>query len=340
MENLSNKRVLIINTGGTIGMKNTENGYAPVKNYLKGELDKIDDLKKQDMPKWNYIEADPLLDSSDISAPEWNKIAETIANNYDSYDGFVILHGTDTMSYTASALSFMLQGLRKSVVLTGSQIPLAETRSDARDNLVTSIIIAAQGVAKEVCLCFGGKLLRGNRSTKISADNLLAFDSPNYPHLAEIGISIKYNLDAIDKKNSGNLILCKFRQSPIGVLKIFPGMQFGLFEDIITDKLSAVVIETFGAGNVPGGGNDLLPILKKAFDTGAIITVCSQCLAGTVTLGTYKASSPLKSAGAVNGKDMTTEAAVTKLYYLFSKGYAPDKIKRLMECNLVGEISE
>ncbi len=341
MENcLSHKKVLIINTGGTIGMKNTENGYAPAKNYLLNELKKIDDLSRDEMPAWDFVELDNLFDSSDISAPEWNSIAQLIFDRYNEYDGFVILHGTDTMSYTASALSFMLQGLEKPIVLTGSQIPLCEVRSDGRDNLITSIIIAGQAVVKEVCLCFGSKLLRGNRSTKISADNLLAFGSPNYPHLADIGISIKYNSDAIVKQTSSKLKLCKFSQFPIGVLKIFPGMQFGLFENIITDKLSAVVIETFGNGNVPRSGNELLPILKRAFETDTIITVCSQCLAGTVSLGTYLASSPLKKAGAVCGKDMTTEAAVTKLYYLFSCGYSTSQIKDLMERDLVGELTE
>lgn len=334
------KKVLIINTGGTIGMKNTENGYAPVKDFLYDKIKNIDDLCRSGMPLWDYIELDNLLDSSDISAPEWNLIAQTIYDKYDDYCGFVILHGTDTMSYTASALSFILRGLDKPIVLTGSQIPLDEIRSDARDNLITSVIIAAQGVVKEVCLCFGGKLLRGNRSTKISADNLLAFDSPNYPHLAEIGISIKYNLDAIKTPVDASPVLCKFSQFPIGVLKIFPGMQFGLFENIITDKLSAVVIETFGTGNIPRSGDDLLPILKKAFATNTIITVCSQCLAGTVSLGAYQASSPLKKAGAVCGKDMTTEAAVTKLYYLFSRGYETQKIKDLMEIDLEGELTQ
>lgn len=338
--NLSQSKVLIINTGGTIGMKNTENGYAPVKNYLLKELKKIDDLSRTEMPKWDFVEMDDLLDSSDISAPQWNTIAQLIYDRYAEYDGFVILHGTDTMSYTASALSFMLEGLDKPVVLTGSQIPLEEVRSDGRDNLITSIIIAGQAVVKEVCLCFGSKLLRGNRSTKISADNLLAFDSPNYPHLAKIGISIKYNMEAIRKQSQSKIALRKFSQFPIGVLKIFPGMQFGLFENIITDKLSAVVIETFGNGNVPRSGDDLLPILKRAFETDTVITVCSQCLAGTVSLGTYLASSPLKKAGAVCGKDMTTEAAVTKLYYLFSCGFAIPQIKELMERNLVGELTE
>lgn len=339
MKNLSSKKVLIIYTGGTIGMKNTEQGYAPVSGYLLGELNKIDDLNRDGMPKWDFVEADTLLDSSNISAPEWNNMAKSIVNNYNLYDGFVILHGTDTMAYTASALSFILHGLDKPVVLTGSQIPLCEVRSDARDNLITSIIIAGEGKAKEVCLYFGGNLLRGNRSTKTSADHLVAFDSPNYPHLAEVGIEVKYNKGALGNFG-GNLEYRPFSPVPIGVLKVFPGIQFGLFESIITEKLSGVVLETFGAGNIPGGGDELLPIIKKAFKAGAVVTVCSQCVAGSVSLGTYETSSALKKAGAVSGKDMTTESAVAKLYHLFSMGYTSDQIKAKMEENLAGELTD
>lgn len=339
MKNLSSKKVLIIYTGGTIGMKNTEQGYAPVSGYLLGELNKIDDLNRDGMPKWDFVEADTLLDSSNISAPEWNNMAKSIVDNYNLYDGFVILHGTDTMAYTASALSFILHGLDKPVVLTGSQIPLCEVRSDARDNLITSIIIAGEGKAKEVCLYFGGNLLRGNRSTKTSADHLVAFDSPNYPHLAEVGIEVKYNKGALGNFG-GNLEYRPFSPVPIGVLKVFPGIQFGLFESIITEKLSGVVLETFGAGNIPGGGDELLPIIKKAFKAGAVVTVCSQCVAGSVSLGTYETSSALKKAGAVSGKDMTTESAVAKLYHLFSMGYTSDQIKAMMEENLAGELTD
>ena len=339
MKDLSKRNVLIIYTGGTIGMKDTDEGYAPVGGYLLDELKKIDDLNRGGMPHWDFVELSPLLDSSNISANEWNNMAKIIVDSYDNYDGFVILHGTDTMAYTSSALSFILHGLDKPVVLTGSQIPLCEIRSDARDNLISSIIIAGEGQVKEVCLCFGGKLLRGNRATKTSADKLVAFDSPNYPYLAEMGISVKYNPSAFGKYDGDTIEYRPFSPVPIGVLKIFPGMQFGLFESIITEKLSGVVLETFGAGNIPNGGDDLLPIIKKAFKAGAVVTVCSQCVAGAVSLGTYETSSALKKAGAVSGKDMTTESAVAKLYHLFSMGYTTDKIKTLMEENLAGELT-
>ena len=333
------KRVLIIYTGGTIGMKKNNKGYAPASGFLSEAISSISDMKSDLAPMWDLHEMSPLLDSSDITVKEWNKIAQVIFDNYEDYDGFVVLHGTDTMAYTASALSFMLDGLDKPVVLTGSQIPLSEIRSDGRDNLVTSLLIAAEGIVREVCLYFSGKLLRGNRAVKMSADRLVAFDSPNYPHLADVGITIKYNTAAIRKYKADKLVIQPFSDVPIGVLKVFPGIQFGLFESIMTKKLSGIVLETFGAGNIPSNGGELIPIISKAFESGSVITVCSQCPSGTVTLGAYETSSALKSAGAVSGMDMTTEAAVAKLYYLFSLGISVDEIKEKMEQNLRGELS-
>lgn len=337
---MNTKKVLIIYTGGTIGMKRTEQGYCPAPDFLEGELRTIPDMMREDFPAWDLYEMSPLLDSSNMTFAEWNEIAHTIYERYGEYDGFVVLHGTDTMAYTASALSFILRGLHKPVILTGSQIPLSEVRSDGRDNLITSVLIASEGVVGEVALYFSGKLLRGNRAMKMSADDLVAFDSPNYPHLAEVGITVKYNRDALLRHREGTeLEFLPFSNVPIGVLKVFPGIQFGLFEEIMTEKLSGIVLETFGAGNIPGGGEGLLPIIKKAFASGSVITVCSQCPAGTVTLGAYETSSALKSAGAVSGRDMTTEAAVAKLYHLFSLGLSKNEIKRMMQKNLCGELT-
>ena len=336
---MSEKKVLIIYTGGTIGMKRTEKGYAPVSGFFRDAVAAIDDMHSADVPRWELCETVPLLDSSDMTVREWNMIAGMIHDRYDEFDGFVVLHGTDTMAYTASALSFILEGLDKPVVLTGSQIPLSEVRSDGRDNLITSLIIAGEGVCREVCLYFSGALLRGNRATKMSADDLVAFDSPNYPHLADVGIDIRYNLPAIRVGAAGGLRLRPLSEVPIGVLKVFPGIQFGLFESIMTDKLSGIVLETFGAGNIPSGGGELIPIIRRAFESGTVITVCSQCPAGSVSLGAYETSSALKSAGAVSGMNMTTEAAVAKLYYLFSLGIAKEEIKELMEQDLRGELT-
>ena len=336
---MTNKKICLIHAGGTIGMTRSERGYVTKRGYLKERLEAIPDLYVNGMPEFELYEMSPLLDSSNMSVNEWNRIGSTIAELYDGYDGFVILHGTDTMAYTASSLSFMLENLNKPVVITGSQIPLCEIRSDGRDNLITSMIIAAAGEVREVCLYFGGRLLRGNRSTKMSADGLMAFDSPNFPRLAEAGINIKYYPTVKKKKSVGKFNFVPFSEVPIGVLKIFPGINFSLFDAVMTEKLKGVVLETFGAGNIPGDGNALLPIIRAAFAAGAVITVCSQCPVGTVSLGAYAASAELLEAGAVSGFDMTTEAAVAKLYYLFSKGYSTDEIKMKMETDIAGELT-
>ena len=333
------KRICILYTGGTIGMVPSEKGYVPSSGAFLDLLRAIPDLYWADMPRWDVVEFDPLLDSSDITVREWNQIGRAIAARYDDYDGFVVLHGTDTMAYTASALSFMLEGLAKPVILTGSQIPMCEIRSDGRDNLITSLLIAGAGKVHEVCLYFGGKLLRGNRATKFSADGLIAFLSPNYPSLADAGITIRYNESALLPKPKGALKLQLLENIPIGVLKVFPGIQFSLFEQIMTERLRGIVIETFGAGNIPGDGGALLPIIEKAFHNGTVLTVCSQCPQGAVALGAYETSNALKRAGAVSGLDMTTEAAVAKLYYLFSCGYEKERVKALMEQDLRGEMT-
>ena len=262
-----------------------------------------------------------------------------IASNYDRFDGFVILHGTDTMAYTASALSFTLQNNNKPVILTGSQIPLCEIRNDARDNLITAMQVAADDRVHEVCLYFGGKLLRGNRSIKYSADDLIAFESPNFQPLAEVGIEIRYNTPALLPARKEPFSLQSLKSVPIGVIKVFPGIQFELFDSIMTERLKGIVIETFGAGNIPGSADALLPIIRKASENGTIIIVCSQCPHGTVALGAYETSEALRNAGAVSGYDITTEAAVAKLYYLFSCGMDERAIRLRMEQSLRGEMT-
>ena len=337
---LSQKRVLIIYTGGTIGMVSTDSGYAPQSGYLKGVLEGVGELRSREVPDWDLLEFEQLLDSSNISIRHWNRMARIVEENYDDYDGFVILHGTDTMAYTASALSFMLEGLRKPVILTGSQIPIGQIRSDAKDNLLTSVIIAGEGKCPEVALYFGGKLHRGNRSTKIASDELIAFSSPNYPNLANVGINIVYHEHLFRPGGDRLKVTELLEELPIAVLKVFPGIQFGLFEGIMTQELKGLVLEAFGVGNLPEDNNGLIPAVEKAAANGTVITVCTQCLRGSVHLGAYETSSALHSHGAVCGFDMTVEAAVTKLCYLFSCGYESDDVRRLMEENLRGELTK
>ena len=337
----SNKRVCIIYTGGTIGMVSTDHGYAPKKDYLSVLLNEIHQLKSAALPYWDVVEFDPLLDSSNVALDEWNKIGREIASRYEKYDGFVVLHGTDTMSYTSSALSFMLEGLDKPVVFTGAQIPLCELRSDGRDNLINSIIIAGEGEVREVCVYFGGRLLRANRSTKISSEELQAFESPDYPHLAEVGIDIRYDASALTIPSKPKTFhLTELKPVPVGVLKIFPGFQFDLFEGMINSNLKAVVLEAFGSGNIPTNNTALVEGIRKSASNGTIIVVTSQCQRGGTALGTYATSSDLVQSGAISASDMTTEAAIAKLYYLFSCGYGAERVKLLMETNLRGEMDE
>ncbi|MBQ4424487.1 MAG: type I asparaginase [Lachnospiraceae bacterium] len=335
------KKICLIYTGGTIGMVKSEAGYVPAGQAFLNVLEQLPELYFPDFPDYEVIVFDPLLDSSDIAVDEWNKIGRTIAARYHACDGFVVLHGTDTMAYSASALSFMLENLDKPVIFTGAQIPLYEPRSDGRDNLITAMMFAASERIREVCIYFGGQLLRGNRSTKASSDQLLAFTSPNMVPLATAGISLQYTPAA------GALPLPRepfrlqlFDKIPLGVLKVFPGIQFELFESIMTDKLKGVVLESFGTGNVPSARTGLLPLLSKAYAHGTVVVVCSQCAEGRVNLGTYAASQGLKEIGAADGADMTTEAALAKLYYLFSKGLEPEEVKKSIPRCLRGELTE
>ena len=334
------KRVCILHTGGTIGMKPTPYGYAPAPGYMAGVLAGLPELSDPSMPRYDLLEYDPLLDSSYMAAPQWNHIARDIRDRYGEYDGFVVLHGTDTMAYTASALAFMLEGLAKPVILTGSQIPFCRIRSDARDNLICAMLLAAgePEPVPEVCLWFGGKLLRGCRATKVSADHLIAFDSPNCPHLGRAGVQISVYREQLRPPGEG-LRLREFGSPRIAVLKVFPGIQFDLFEKIMTPDLRGLVLEAFGAGNVPGNEGGLARLLERARENGTVLTVCTQCLRGSAAIGQYETSRALREMGAVCGWDMTAEAAVAKLYYLLSLGLPTPEVKRLMEKDLRGELT-
>ncbi|MFZ7104207.1 MAG: asparaginase [Peptococcaceae bacterium] len=333
------KKVYIVYTGGTIGMTKTKDGYTPTRGYLKKQMENILELKSGTMPEYVINEYDPLLDSANMTPDKWDLIAEDISINYDEYDGFVVLHGTDTMSYTASALSFMLEGLDKPVIITGSQIPICEIRNDARSNLITSIMIAANYKIPEVCLFFGDKLYRGNRTVKVSADQLAAFASPNYPPLGAVGVDIKINWDIIRPVRSKDVRFHELSLHSIGALRIFPGISAEVVNNILQPPLQGLVLEVFGTGNVPGNDLKLVQVLADACLRGIVIVACTQCLSGTVDLGSYQAGSVLQKAGVISGYDMTREAALAKLYYLFSKGLEPAEIKRLMQTNICGELT-
>lgn len=335
---MSKKKVCILYTGGTIGMIPTENGFAPAPGTFAKELAAIRDLSSPRMPDWDLVEFDPLLDSSNITYKQWNQIAEAIESRYDDYDGFVVLHGTDTMAYSASALSFMLEGLSKPVIFTGSQIPLCELRSDGKDNLITSVLIAAEDVVHEVCLFFSNELLRGNRATKYSSDRLIAFKSPNYTELAKAGIDMRYRKRAFLEADPDQPLTVRYlKDTRLAVIKVFPGIKFELFTPIV-NGMQGLILETFGSGNIPNYDKALSDLIDEASRTGAVVVVCTQCPQGSVRLGTYEAGSALVNAGAVSGYNMTTEAAVAKLQYLLSQDLPHEQICRLMETNLRGEL--
>ena len=338
---MKKRRICIIYTGGTIGMIPSERGYIPSSGAFRRLLRAIPDLYWDAMPEWDVVEFAPLLDSSDVAVREWNQMGRAIAERYDDYDGFVVLHGTDTMAYSASALAFMLENLAKPVIFTGAQIPLGQIRTDGRDNIINSMLIAASGRVHEVCIYFNGLLLRGCRSVKRSSDQFEAFAAPNDTPLAFAGIQIQYKRSALRPVPEGEFRFQPLSELPIGVVKVFPGIQFAHFASLMTEKLRGVVLETFGAGNIPGAAqNALLPIIERAYQNGTIIVVCSQCSQGTVSLGTYASSAALHEVGAVNGRDMTTEAAFAKLYYLLSRSDDTEWVKSQLGRDLRGELTE
>ncbi len=335
------KRVCILYTGGTIGMRSTPMGYAPDPGYLAQTMASMPEFANPEVPDYVIREHSPLLDSSNMDPRHWLAIARDIAAAYLEFDGFIVIHGTDTMAYTASAFSFMLEGLAKPVILTGSQIPLCRVRSDGRDNLITALMVIAQAPVPEVCLCFGNRLLRGCRSTKVDAVGFQAFDSPNYPDLGTIGVGIRSHLDRIHPPHPANgLTVHPLSSARVGALRLFPGISAELVANVLRSPLQGLVLETYGMGNGPSENLTLMAVLAEACARGVVIVNCSQCLRGTVDQGGYQTGSALARAGVISGRDMTAEAALTKLIYLFSLGLRPAEIRTRIPQNLRGELTE
>ena len=287
---------------------------------------------------------EPLIDSSNMNPDLWVKIAEVIEHNYENHDGFVILHGSDTMAHTASALSFMLENLNKPVILTGSQLPLGFLRTDGKDNLIAAIQIASATeddtpLVPEVCIYFENELIRGNRAVKYNAENFNAFVSPNYPVLADVGIYIKYRNDKIRKPNFKKLKVHKKLEPNIGLLKLFPGITETFLKAVLNNTdIKALVLETFGSGNAPTE-RWFVDAISEAINNGLIIVNVSQCMTGSVNQGQYETSAELKKVGVISGKDISTEAAITKLMYLLGRYSEKKKVISLFEKSIRGEIS-
>ena len=320
-------------------MNRTRNGYGPRLGYLQQQMNAMPELKHASIPSFTIHDYQPLLDSSNMTPVEWLKIAQDIEANYDAFDGFVVLHGTDTMAYTASALPFMLESLRKPVIITGSQIPLCEVRNDARENLITSLLIAANYDVPEVCLYFGGRLLRGCRATKVSADGFAAFDSPNFPPLGTVGIDIEIQHDFVRKPKSGvKLEVHEFTQPVVSALRLFPGISPELVRNVLRPPLQGLVLEAYGVGNGPDQNEEFLKALSEASERGVLIVDTTQCLEGTVNLEEYAAGTALARAGVLSGYDMTVEAALAKLHYVLSHS-SPAQAKKQFQKDLRGEVS-
>ncbi len=336
--------ILIVYTGGTIGMiENSSNGSLRPFSFEK-ILDEIPELKNAGY-QLNSYSFDPLLDSSNINPGVWIQIAKVIEDNYSKHDGFIVLHGTDTMAYSASALSFLLENLQKPVIFTGSQLPISAIRTDAKENFITSIEIAAQkrylkSAVPEVAVFFQKKLFRGNRTTKHNAEEFKAFQSFNYPILAESGVHLRYNYLAIgDFSSETELIVHKTLNRDVAILKIFPGIDRKVVQAILNiSGLQGVVMETFGAGNAPNE-KWFLDEIENAIKRGVLVVSVTQCAEGRVEMGMYETGIALERLGVVSGNDITTEAAITKLMYLLGRYTSKQEVIHNLNKSLRGEIT-
>jgi L-asparaginase len=334
--------VLIIYTGGTIGMINDPKTGVLVPFNFEQITDHVPELKRLKY-KLTVHSFDPLIDSSNMSPEIYKELALRIQRDYNQYDGFVILHGSDTMSYTASALSFMIENLDKPVIFTGSQLPVNGIRTDAKENLITALEIAAdkrkgKAMVPEVCIYFDYKLFRGNRSFKYNSEKFEAFRSPNYPILAEAGVYLKFNRNYILKPNAGPVKFHTKLDSAIGILKLYPGISPAIVKTTLSADCKAIIMETFGSGNT-STEKWFLDLLREAIKDGKLILNISQCKVGTVELGRYETSRQLREMGVVSGYDMTFEAAVTKLMYLLGNYKSNKKIAEYLETDLRGELT-
>ncbi|MFQ3218871.1 MAG: L-asparaginase [Paraglaciecola sp.] len=332
------KQIYVAYTGGTIGMRPSAKGYIPVAGFLSQTIAKMPEFHRHEMPDFTIHEYDSLIDSADMSPKDWQYIANDIQCHYQDYDGFIILHGTDTMAYTASVLSFMLENLGKPVIVTGSQIPLAQLRSDGQENLLNALYLAANFPIPEVTLFFNNKLLRGNRSRKVDADGFDAFGSPNFPVLLKAGINIEVKAGTVTPISEHPLSVSEVTPQPVGVVSLYPGISAQVIHNFLMQPVKALILLSYGVGNAPQNPA-LLGELKRANDNGILILNCTQCLRGKVDMSGYANGNALRDIGVLSGGDMTPEAALAKLHYLLSKNLSVQEMKNLLVSDLRGELT-
>ena len=334
------KRILILHTGGTISMVESQQGYVPSENFPARLHEQLENqnIGGTELPIYNLLETEHLIDSSNTTPKDWTAIADLLSEHWHKFDGFVVLHGTDTMAYTASALSFILGKIDKPVIITGSQIPLVKVRNDALSNLVISLTLAANYDIPEVCIYFNGKLVRGNRSTKLKSMHLDAFHSPNFPDLAVVGIDVDLQQDLLYKASKPSFKHYQFDAQAVAIIPMYPGIPSSVIDAVLSNKrIKALIIQTYGVGNPPDANKALMNRLAKANQDGVVIVNLSQCLMGGVFQGSYATGETLNQIGIVGGADLTLEAAFTKLHYLLACGYSSEEIKQLIPTSLRGE---
>ena len=334
------KKIYVAYTGGTIGMRPSDAGYAPSGNFMGLLEEKLPADVMASLPEFDLHEYEQLIDSSNIRPNNWGQIASDIAARYNDYDGFVVLHGTDTMAYSCSMISFMLQNLGKPVIFTGSQIPLCEARTDGLENFVGALTMAADDRIKEVCLYFNGRLMRGNRTRKMNAYLFDAFDTPNYPTLGRADIHVELNEDLLWKpQGEEKFELACDEDTHVAILQLYPGITAEWMKIALAQPMDAFILRTYGTGNGPDGDQALLDVFAEASANGKLIVNLSQCHRGTVRQGSYAAGSALAKAGIVGGLDCTTEAMFCKLHHLYSMSLTTEQVREQIGVNLTGELS-
>lgn len=339
---MTRKKIYIANTGGTIGMRESSGGWVPVSGFLGQLLETAPIFNRPEVPEFDLEEFEPLLDSADMVPADWLRIARRVQSKLPEYDGVVVVHGTDTMAYTASALAFMLEDLSRPVILTGSQVPMCRLRNDAWRNLLTSMLIAAEEPIPEVCIFFDDTLYRGCRARKVDCDSFEAFQSPNYPPLAEVGVTIDVDWKhiRIAPRAGGAVTLHEMMDPYVGALWLFPGITPELIRNFLRPPLKGAVIQSYGLGNGPTQNKLFMEALREASERGVVIVNCTQCLSGRVATKDYASGIGMAAAGMISGFDMTPEAALTKLSYLFGRGHSADRVRELMGRDLRGELSD